>query len=283
MATWAYEGIQSYVAINQIANHVPLYRAWNGKDHFYTASQGEYDGLPRKYRREGIACYLASSQLPGHVPLFRLYRGRGDDHFYTTSEGEKNTAVQRHGYTYEGIAGYVHAVQDANHVPLYRAFHPTIRDHFYTTSMPEIEAVIPRIGNNKLKKILKEKLDDYLKRGWKIYLADSRYHPPQQFIAQQIVNDANVDQSTWISEKHDCDDFAHLLKSAFIKDAYTNGLRRLPYAMGIVWGAKPAHAMNFVVTCNGSNRYKVRIVEPQTGKFYTPARKKLDDIYLVIA
>jgi hypothetical protein len=283
MATWAYEGIQCYVAINAIANHVPLYRAWNGKDHFYTANKSEYDGLPQKYQREGVACYVAPSQLEAHVPLHRLYKGHKDDHFYTTSTIEKNNAVQRLGYVDEGIAGYVQSSPDANHVPFYRAYHPAIADHFYTTSMAEIESVAPEIGKNRLKEVLENELDDYMKGGCKIYLSDAHYHPPQQFIAQQIVDAANVNHETWISQKFDCDDFAHLLKAAFIRDAYSNGLRRIPYAFGIFWGSKPAHAMNFVITSDGSENYKVRIIEPRSGVFYTPAQKKLEEIYLIIA
>lgn len=149
--------------------------------------------------------------------------------------------------------------------------------------MDEIEAVAPKIGRNKLEELLKNKLNDYLETRYNIYLADSKYHPPQEFIAQQIINAAKVYQETWISEKFDCDDFAHLLKSAFIRDAYTNGGRKLPYAFGIIWGHKPEHALNFVVTSDGSEQYKVRIIEPQTGVLYTPAQKKIDDIYLIIA
>lgn len=286
MASWAYEGIQCYVMQNQNADHKPLYRAWNGKDHFYTTSKNEYDNLSDSYQREGIACFIASSQLPDHVPLYRLYNNKTDDHFYTTSKAEKDRAVQFNSYRLEGEIGYAQTREDSNHVPLYRAYHPKIKDHFYTTSMNEIEAVAPKIGKNKVKEVLEKALDDclnnVLKGGYKIFLTDSKYHPPQEFIAKQIVDDANIDQRRWISQKHDCDDFAHLLKSAFIEDAYTNGLRRLPYAFGIIWGAKPAHAMNFVITSNGTERYGLRIIEPQTGIFYKPSDKQLDDIYLII-
>jgi hypothetical protein len=41
--------------------------------------------------------------------------------------------------------------------------------------------------------------------------------------------------------------------------------------------------MNFVVTSDGSENYKVRIIEPQSGVLYTPAQKKLEEIYLIIA
>lgn len=84
--TWAYEGIQCYVAIQQITNHVALYRAFNGSDHFYTVNKAEYDGLNQTWQREGIACYIASTQLPSHVPLYRLNHVGKSDHFFTTSK-----------------------------------------------------------------------------------------------------------------------------------------------------------------------------------------------------
>jgi hypothetical protein len=243
-------------------------------------SKSEYDGLPPTYKKEGVACYILDNQIRDHIPLYRLYKGSIDDHFYTTSDEEKNSAINAGGYTDEGIAGYVRASPSQGHIPLYRAYHPGIGDHFYTTSMAEIEAVAPKIGNKKLKKLLEKRLDDFMK-DCEIYTADKSYHTPQEHIARMLVDRSQVDQETYISEKFDCDDFAHLLKTEFIKDAYTNGLRRLPYALGVVWGAKPAHAMNIIVTSNGKRR-KLRIIEPQTGAFYLPSDKKLDDIYLIV-
>ena len=175
--TWAYEGVQCYVATEPIANHVPLYRSFNGADHFYTTNQNEYDNLPEKYHREGIACCVASSQLPGHVALYRLYRKRGDDHFYTTDENEKNTAVQNNGYVEEDIIGYCQSNETAhaNHIPFYRAYHPGIVDHFYTTSITEIESVAPKISKDDLKKFLAAGLFIYSVNGCRFYLADNQY------------------------------------------------------------------------------------------------------------
>jgi hypothetical protein len=55
----------------------------------------------------------------------------------------------------------------------------------------------------------------------------------------------------------------------------------MPYAMGIAWGSKPAHAMNVIVVSDG-RKYKVKLVEPQNGKLYAPSAKKLAEIYLII-
>jgi hypothetical protein len=263
-----------------VRKHVPLYRAWNGSDHFYTTNKAEYDGLPSRYAREGVQCFVAKAAEDGHVPLYRLYRGDIDDHFYTTSESEK-TSASGAGWSYEGIAGYVSQTPSPKHIPLYRAYHPGIGDHFYTTSMEEIEAVAPQISRVDLKAFIKKSLKNYLKAGYNIYFADSNYHMPQKHIAEALINASQVAQLSWIAEKFDCDDFAHLLKAAFIKDAYTNGLRRLPYSFGIIWGESPAHAMNLLVASDGEKKESY-VIEPQTGAFYKPSDGKLDDIYLVV-
>lgn len=279
--SWAYEGIQCYVAVKKTANHTPLYRAWNRKDHFYTISKQEYDGLPNKYKREGVACYVAKTRITGHTPMYRLYKGRVDDHFYTTSYSEKNKAVRSYGYKYEGVAGYVAKTEDAVHKALYRAWNPKIGDHFYTTKVKEIDDHGPSLSASKLKAVLRKQLRkySYLTR---IYTADRRYFCPTQNVAQEIIKAAKVSQRRYIREIHDCDDFAHLLKSAFIEDAYDSGRRSMPYALGIVWGRQPAHAMNVIVVSGGED-FTVRLIEPQNGRLYKPKDKKLVLIYLIIA
>jgi hypothetical protein len=331
MATWIYEGIQCYVAldsltefyrydfgaikpmssppvlstfereinlpaiqpsirssnsggaeIEQSKKHVPLYRSWNGKDHFYTTVKTEYDRLPKKYAREGIQGYILSEADNDHVPLYRMYKGSIDDHFYTTSETEKNITVSSYGYTYEGIAGYVRTTKVPNHVPLYRAWNPGICDHFYTTSMQEIDAVAPKVSKSQFESLIKNKLEDCLKNE-NLYFADKSYLCPKKEIAQEIIDKSLVDQRRYIAEKDDCDDFAHLLKSAFIENSYNYGLKSLPFAFGIVWGSEPAHAMNIIITNDDGITNELYIVDPQTGTMHNPGDRKLGDIYLVIA
>lgn len=283
MGTWAYLGIMCYVANTEIPGHIPLYRAWNGSDHFYTTSKDEYDNLPNTYTREGIACYVldqsvaeeefigpretsghvrivggarrlgevrlmeARPLLPmdarlavdlgrliptaapgfGHMLLHRLYQAQGDNHFYCTNASDIDFFIEDLGYTDEGIIGYVATSpgRDSNHFPLYYAYHPTIVDHFYTIDMQEIENMIPTLSRDKLRNVIKWKLEHYLTDDADIYIADSAYHSPTRHIARKIIESSQVDQRRYISEKHDCDDFAHLLKSAFIEAAYTNELR----------------------------------------------------------
>lgn len=278
--SWVYEGIECYVRESAGTGYTPLYRAWNGRDHFYTVSKSEYDGLPSQYHREGISCYIASSPKPLHVPLFRLYKGPDDDHFYCTSTGERDNAVSNLGYTLEGVIGYVMPTDAVNHRALYRAWNPEIGDHFYTMEVSEIDKNGPTLTSSEMEGLLKDKLDKYLD-GAKIYLADSNYFCPTERVAGEIIDACQVDLRRYISEVHDCDDFAHLLKSAFIEDAYDSGRRSMPYAVGIVWGRRPAHAMNVLAIGDGA-KFHVKLIEPQTGTIHALSDDKLKEIYLVV-
>jgi hypothetical protein len=100
-------------------------------------------------------------------------------------------------------------------------------------------------------------------------------------VAQQITDASNVAKHRYITEVFDCDDFAHLLKSAFIDDAYDGGRRSMPYALGVMWGTTPSHAMNVLAVGNGKD-YFTKVIEPQTGTIYEPSDKKLTGIYLVV-
>lgn len=278
--SWAYEGIEGYVLNVFKSNYAPLYRAWNGSDHFYTSSKNEYDSLPKTYKQEGIACYIATSQLSGHVPFYRLYSGTADDHFYCISTIEKDNAVKYLGYTYEGIVGYVIPQEVSGYVPLFRAWNPEIGDHFYTTDVSEIDKNGPTKSKGDLKTLLESQLSGYLK-DVKMFFADANYFCPTESVAKQIINASKVAQQRYIAEVHDCDDFAFLLKSAFIEDAYDSGRRTMPYAFGIIWGSNPAHAMNIIIIGDGSN-YITKIVEPQTGAIYSPSDDKLKEIYFLL-
>ena len=91
--SWDYEGIGFYVRTSASAGFAPLYRAWNGSDHFYTTNEAEYNGLPSQYAREGIAGYVSPSAIGGHSPLYRLYQPNIDDHMYTASQSEYDNAA----------------------------------------------------------------------------------------------------------------------------------------------------------------------------------------------
>lgn len=111
------EGIQCLIYTKQVEGSVPLYRYFNGQDHFYTTNSNEIGTTtPGQvgrygYKSEGIAGYCFPHVRQGTVPLYRYYKGSGVDHFYTTNIAEIGTAVSGHvglhGYKSEGVACYV--------------------------------------------------------------------------------------------------------------------------------------------------------------------------------
>lgn len=111
------EGVACLIYTTQVGGSVPLYRYFNGRDHFYTTNANEIATTTpgevgnHGYTSEGIAGYCFPHARQGTVPLYRYYSGSGVDHFYTTNIAEIGTAVPGqaglHGYTSEGVACYV--------------------------------------------------------------------------------------------------------------------------------------------------------------------------------
>jgi hypothetical protein len=119
---------------------IPLYRYWNGIEHFYTTNGLEIGTATagtsgnHGFTCEGIQCYVNQSQASGTIPLYRYWNGT--EHFYTTYANEIGTTTTgtlgNYGYTCEGIQCYVYPEQVSGTVPLYRYWNGT--EHFYTTS-----------------------------------------------------------------------------------------------------------------------------------------------------
>eukprot|EP01084_Bolivina_argentea_P257208 433277_1 len=109
------EGIAGYISAVKQANLIPLYRYFNGKEHFYTTNAHEIGtdvtGVTGKhgYKSEGIAGYVSSLQGVNMIPFYRYFNGK--EHFYTSNTQEIGTITPglkgHYGYTSEGIACYV--------------------------------------------------------------------------------------------------------------------------------------------------------------------------------
>jgi hypothetical protein len=133
---------------------VPLYRYWNGIEHFYTTNGLEIGSTTAGtlgnygYTCESIQCYVNKTQVSGTVPLYRYWNGT--EHFYTTNGNEIGTTTAgtlgNCGYTCEGIQCYVYQSQANGTVPLYRYWNGT--EHFYTTNGNEIGTVIVGAAGN---------------------------------------------------------------------------------------------------------------------------------------
>ncbi len=137
MATWEYEKISSYVRTSPAPGFVPVLRAFDGTDHFYTTDRAAYDGLPASYQREGQQFYLADRARAGHVPLHRLYHPGQVDHVLTANLAERNARVAE-GWEDKGILGHVRSAASSNYAPLYQAYNPDLTDHLYTSQAVEL-------------------------------------------------------------------------------------------------------------------------------------------------
>ena len=108
------EGIVGSIHDTPDRGTIPLYRYWNGLDHFYTTKSDDIGttvvGVTGKhnYKSEGIAGYCFPNKRrrrDASTPLLRASRPSGD-HFYTADIDEMVSAVLN-GYKYEGILCYI--------------------------------------------------------------------------------------------------------------------------------------------------------------------------------
>jgi hypothetical protein len=104
---WSLEGIQCYVAPQQVPGMVPLYRYWNSAigDHFYTTNWNELGGGRYGWSLEGVQGFVYTSPAPNRVPLYRYWNAAVGDHFYTTNWSELGGG--RYGWYFEGVQCFV--------------------------------------------------------------------------------------------------------------------------------------------------------------------------------
>jgi hypothetical protein len=123
------------------------------------------------------------------------------------------------------------------------------------------------LSGSKVRRIITRELGSKLSRGVSIHIADGEYYMPHISYVRKIVAKSRVDRLKWISNRHDCDDFAHLLKADFIKAGYRDGRRRAACCVGVVWGLLPGpHAINFFI----DDKQELYFIEPQTDEIYSP-------------
>ncbi len=128
--------------------------------------------------------------------------------------------------------------------------------------------------------ILEGRLWNKLESDCDLYFGDDNYYFPEMEDVVDIVKTSTVDAWKYTSAITDCDDFAFMLKSEFVRDAYKKKARRLSHAAGIVWGDLPGpHAMNWVIT---SPDLKVWFIEPQSDWIGRP-KSNYRGIYFMVA
>jgi hypothetical protein len=123
------------IVTRSAATHVPLYRYFNGRFHFYTASFAELGNGGGGYTLEGIVDYVSPSQVANTTPLYRYANTSNGSHFYTTDFNELGNG--RNGLVLEGITGYM-PTSGSGTTSFYRYVNPSTGDHFYTASFGEL-------------------------------------------------------------------------------------------------------------------------------------------------
>jgi hypothetical protein len=135
------------------------------------------------------------------------------------------------------------------------------------------------ITGTQLRQIVARRLGPKLARHFGMYVADAKYFCTPLKDARQIIRHSAVDRKTWIRDRFDCDDFAHVLKAHFAEAAYRDGRRRASHCFGIVWGLLPGpHAINWMVNSD----LTLRFVEPQNDKIFLPRRTDRDIYFMLV-
>jgi hypothetical protein len=135
------------------------------------------------------------------------------------------------------------------------------------------------LSADKIRQLITKQLEGKFDKSIMIYLADSEYYCAPLDDIKEVISNSRLDKNTWVAERFDCDDFAHVLKAHFCESAYSDGKRRTAHAFGVVWGNLPdPHAINWVVTSD----MKLRFVEPQSDEIFIP-RPTDKDIYFMLS
>jgi len=135
------------------------------------------------------------------------------------------------------------------------------------------------ITDDELRRIIADQLGPKLNRSIGLYIADSEYFCTPEEDAREIIAQSTLDRKTWVEERFDCDDFAHVLKAHFAEAAYKDGKRRAAHCFGVVWGMLPGpHAINWMVNSDGV----LRFVEPQTDEIFLPRGIDRDIFFMLI-
>lgn len=135
------------------------------------------------------------------------------------------------------------------------------------------------IKDSELRELIAKQIGQKLERNFGFYVADSKYYCPPVEDAREIIKSSAVDRKTWVSERFDCDDFAHVLKAHFAEASYKDGKRRAAHCFGVVWGLLPSpHAINWMVNSD----MKLRFVEPQTDRIFSPRRTDKEIYFMLV-
>jgi len=116
--------------------HVPFFRYYNGRFHFYTANFAELGNGAGGYVLEGNAGFVSLTPIQNTAPLFRYVFAPNGAHFYTTNIAELGGGGG--GWVLEGTAAYVPVVTAPGTTNFFRYVNNGTGDHFYTANFGEL-------------------------------------------------------------------------------------------------------------------------------------------------
>lgn len=156
----------------------------------------------------------------------------------------------------------------------YVRYNPKISnvDKGYPAAVPENFHGMPTkngmyLSRGNIRELIEDKLDGKLQSDCHYIFSDKTYFCPELEDAKKIIDISIVETRKYRPNVFDCDDFAFLLKADFIKAAYNDEKRKIPYCMGMVHGYLPGpHAINWLITSD----WKLHFIEPQSDSVFAP-------------
>jgi hypothetical protein len=135
------------------------------------------------------------------------------------------------------------------------------------------------ISSADLRTLISRQLGEKLDRNFGLYIADGEYYCTPVDDAREVIENSALDRQTWVRQRFDCDDFAHVLKAHFAQASYADGKRRAAHCFGVVWGMLPGpHAINWMV----NDDLKLRFIEPQTDEIFFPREDDKDIWFMLV-
>lgn len=123
------------------------------------------------------------------------------------------------------------------------------------------------VKNQDLKALIRRQLANKLTPSSIILLTDEQFTAIDKYRVMDIYQRSGLNSNKFKKEKHDCDDFALLLKAKFIEAVASDHSTAHAYAFGIVMGNMPTpHAVNWFLTPD----MEILFIEPQTGDIMKP-------------
>ena len=138
------------------------------------------------------------------------------------------------------------------------------------------DSSIPSLENKEVRAILQAQLMGKLSSQPLLILSDPNYTTISEQKIRQIYFEADLKNTQYDIDKHDCDDFSVRFKAEVVKAVLSDWGARYTYAAGIVFGYIPTpHAINWFIT----PEKKLMFFEPQTGEVFSPKGKNIFFLY----